>query len=346
MKIVFFSKHLPSSAPNGVSVQVHRLANALVGKGHTVTCFTFSSKPGDALYTVETLPAGTSVPALFRKFAPAFCFRKIDVRGFDIAHYHGDDYLCRGSAKRVRTFYGSAFSEALHAGRPLRFLYQALFYGFEWVSCIKQGTLVGISAATCRDLPLVKRHIPCGVPLERYHPENLKTKHPSILFLGDLKGRKRGDVLVAIFNRMIRPAIPGCTLSVIGPTPATGTGITYLGRVDEPHLIKELQRSWILCIPSSYEGFGVPAIEAMACGTVVLGTPCAGLKEMIVNNENGLLCSVHSLSAAIIRTLVDTQFRERLVKNGLSSAANYDVKRVADAYSELYQSIAAESRTL
>jgi phosphatidyl-myo-inositol alpha-mannosyltransferase len=346
VRIAFFSKHLPSNAPNGVSVQVHRLANALVGKGHTVTCFTFSPKPGDALYKVETLPADPLLPALFRKFVPAFCFRKIDTRDFDIVHYHGDDYLCRGSQKRVRTFYGSALSEAVHAGRPLRFLYQALFYLFEWISCVRRGRLIGISAVVRRDLPLVKRDIPCGVPLDRYHPMDPKTPHPSILFFGDLKGRKRGDVLVSLFDRVIRPAIPGCTLSIVGPTPVAGPGVVFLGHIGEVQLIKELQQSWILCMPSSYEGFGVPAIEAMACGTIAVGTRCAGLQEIIVDGENGLLCPVSMLGPVLIKAITDTRLRDRIVQAGLSCAQKYDIERIAEDYSGLYQSLVSKSRSL
>jgi glycosyltransferase involved in cell wall biosynthesis len=159
MRIAFFSKQLPSDAPNGVSVQVDRLANALTKLGHTVTCFSFSSKPASAVYSHVQLARG-SASRLAQKFLPALAFSKIDTREFDIVHYHGDDYLCPGDSRRIRTFYGSAFFEALHAGRAGRFFYQAFFYLLEWLSCLRRGKRAAISRATLRALPLVKHVIP------------------------------------------------------------------------------------------------------------------------------------------------------------------------------------------
>ena len=145
-------------------MQVHRLANALSALGHTVRCFSFSPPPADAAYAVELLDWGDAGP-VGRKFVPARRFAAIDTTAFDIVHYHGDDYRCRGSRRRVRTFYGSALNEALAASSRARFFYQALFYCFEWVSCLRQGVTAGISRATQRALPLVRYVIPCGIPL-------------------------------------------------------------------------------------------------------------------------------------------------------------------------------------
>jgi glycosyltransferase involved in cell wall biosynthesis len=181
MKIAFFNKHLPSDHPNGVSVQVHYLANALVELGYRVTCFSFSPAPEDSLYESNRFFWNSKWP-LLRKFIPALKFRSIKSDDFDIMHYHGDDYLCPKNPSRVRTFYGSALQEAIHAATLSRFLYQALFYFFEWISCFKQGKLVGISVNTTRSLPLVKKVIPCGVPLHLFSPApSVKTSYPSIL---------------------------------------------------------------------------------------------------------------------------------------------------------------------
>ncbi len=342
MKIAFFSKNLPSDEPNGVSVQVHRLAEALSMKRHSVTVYTLSPEVKNSRYRCITLKGNTG-GRLSRKFLPAILFRGIDTSAYDIIHFHGDDYLCPGSSKRVRTFYGSALMEAMHAASAARFLYQALFYCLEWVSCIRRGTLTAISADTRKFLPMVRRVIPCCVPLERFHPDGEKSGNPSILFLGDLNSRKRGFLLLKAFSEVVLPALPECTLTVVGPVPCSGKNVRYAGRLDEERLIGEYRRNWVLCIPSSYEGFGVPIIEAMACGTAVLATHNAGSNALIIHGENGLLCTPENLGESLRELLYDGERRERIASAGRRFAVSFDSEVIARQYENLYNEILAVS---
>ncbi|MBN2035520.1 MAG: glycosyltransferase family 4 protein [Chitinispirillaceae bacterium] len=337
MNIAFFSKELPSDRPNGVSVQVDRLAASLVARGHQVTCFSFSPPPDHASYRIVQLP---SVPATKtrRKFAPARAFKTVDRSGFDILHYHGDDYLCAGSRRRIRTFYGSARDEALHAKTPARFCYQALFHALEWISCLRQGTLAGISETTKRALPLIRHVIPCGVPLDRFSPDPpCKTSRPSILFIGDFKSRKQGDLLLRVFNETVLPAHPQTTLTVIGPASVTSPGVRCLARISEQELITEYRKAWICCLPGSYEGFGVPAIEAMACGTAVVAVRSAGTGEIINHRNSGLLCASRTLGAGLNEVLRDQVLRQQLVSDGVRAVKQYDIHEIARRYEMVYQ---------
>ena len=335
MKIAFFSKHLPSDEPNGVSVQVHRLAEGLAGKGHSVTVFTFSPPVEGAVYRCVTLPQHRRSRSV-GKFIPAFVFRKTDTAGFDIVHYHGDDYFCRGSKRRIRTFYGSALMEAVHARSFGRFCYQALFYVFEWISCLRKGHTVAISADTSRYLPPVREHIPCCVPLDRYCPEGAKSTHPSILFLGDFTSRKRGLLMVQAFSSEVLPVFPLCILTVVGPVPCGGPGIRYAGRCGEDELIRLYRESWVFCMPSSYEGFGVPVVEAMACGTAVVATVNAGSSTLIRGGVDGLLCTPELLGSTLVKMLGDDGLRGRLAQEGVRTAGQYGSTTVTGRYEQLY----------
>jgi glycosyltransferase involved in cell wall biosynthesis len=334
--IAFFSKYLPSDKPSGVSVQVHRLAQQLVKNGHSVTCFSFSPKPSDALYTVVQLPWKTTSRFL-QKIYPAIAFSKIVVGMFDVVHYHGDDYLCKGRKNRVRTFYGSALDEALHATTISRWLYQSLFYCFEWISCLKKGRCVGISEVTRKRLPNISKVINCSVPLDlyQYNSEN-KTKHPSILFLGDLDSRKRGRLLLNVFETEVLPQFPDCTLTVIGPQACDEKKVTHIKNCSEQELIQKYQQSWIYCMASSYEGFGVPAIEAAACGCAVVATANPGISEIITDHENGLLCDSRNLGCTLSRVIEDSTLRESLVANGLKSVQRYSTQKICICYEEIF----------
>ena len=338
MNIAFLSKYLPSDQPNGVSVQVHRLASALVHRGHRVTCFSFSPPVENASYLHVKLSWKTGSRFL-RKFLPAVEFRAIKTGDFDIVHYHGDDYLCRGSGRRIRTFYGSALQEAIHAASPGRFLYQALFYSFEWISCFKRGTLAAISRNTLCSLPRVKKYVPCGVPLDLFLPQiDKKTDHPSILFIGDFNSRKRGSLLIDVFHNLVLPENPSCTLTVVGPQKCSGKNVIYVGQPGEAGLIDLFQKSWIYCMPSSYEGFGVPALEAMACGTPVIATKNAGSNEIFKSGCNIILCTPDSLGQKINNLLANLEILKKTGEKGLDLVQFYDIMKIAEEYERLYKS--------
>jgi phosphatidylinositol alpha-mannosyltransferase len=321
-----------------VSCQVHRLANGLVSLGERVTCFSFSEKPVDAAYDHVMLKYATSSPAL-QRFETALRFRKVNTSGYDVIHYHGDDYLCKGSTRRVRTFYGSALYEALFAARFLRFFRQALFYSFEWVSCLRKGAKAGISQTTTRALPLVTICIPCGVPLDRFSPEGVKTAYPSVLFVGDCESRKRGALLLSAFCSQVAIALPDAELTVVGPQPCEGRGVRYVGQIGEDALIEEYRKAWVYCCASSYEGFGVPICEAMACGTAVVACDNAGVRELLRQNYNGLLCKPETLAKALLALLTDEGRRLRLAENGLSFVKRFDMPVVVKKYHDLYRTI-------
>jgi phosphatidyl-myo-inositol alpha-mannosyltransferase len=346
MNIAFFSKHLPSDRPNGVSVQVDRLACALVARGHSVTCFSFSPRPDNAPYAVTQLSMNTRSRFL-QKILPAIAFNKTGRKDFDICHFHGDDYLCAGSPQRIRTFYGSALYEAFHAKTAGRFLYQALFYLFEWASCRRRGTLVAISRATQKALPIVPHTIPCGVPLDKYTSvPAMKTDSPSLLFVGDFKSRKRGDFLLRVFKDEVLRAHPACRLTIVGPEKIEAPNVSCLGRISESELINEYRKAWIYCLPSSYEGFGVPAIEAMACGTAVIATQNAGVREIITPGENGVICKVKDLGKSIIAMIENHTARGKFIENGLKKVKDFDIKRVAEQYENLYKKAVRPADTL
>jgi glycosyltransferase involved in cell wall biosynthesis len=306
-----------------------------------VTCFSYSEKPADAEYEHVKLYYASRM-ALYRRFETAIGFARLKTNVYDILHFHGDDYLCKGSHRRVRTFYGSALYEAVFAGKPLRFFRQALFYLLEWISCLRKGTCVGISAVTRTALPLVSEIIPCGVPLSEFVADGQRSTEPSVLFLGDLDSRKRGRLLLESFPAVIARQ-PSAILHVVGPQECTGVQVLYRGRLNRDDLVKEYRSAWVYCCPSSYEGFGVPLVEAMACGAVVVACDNAGVREIINHNYNGLVCDPQSLAETLARALGDSDLRKRLAANGMSFVNRYAIESTAKKYRDLYRRIVVMS---
>jgi len=119
-----------------------------------------------------------------------------------------------------------------------------------------------------------------------------------VIFLGRLSTPKNPIRFVNIINQL-KQKIPSLTVAMIGNGEmkqqvsehiekiGLGNTIALLGFKNNPYGI--LANSKLLCIPSSWEGFGLVAIEALALGKPVVASPVGGLVN-IVNNSCGMLC--------------------------------------------------------
>ena len=86
----------------------------------------------------------------------------------------------------------------------------------------------------------------------------------------------------------------------VGPPGVDAPGITYYTGIGDAELASLYRRAWVYASPSTYEGFGLPYIEAMACGTAVLATPNAGSREVIGAHQYGRLVEDAGFGAALL----------------------------------------------
>ena len=92
----------------------------------------------------------------------------------------------------------------------------------------------------------------------------------------------------------------------------------FTGKVDQKTLVSLYSRATLLVMSSLYEGFGLPAAEAMACETPVVVTRAGALPE-VVDSSCGVLVepgNSKALRDAIMSLLKDPNARERMGKNG------------------------------
>lgn len=330
---------LPPAGPGGVGRQVDLLATALVRKGHTVTVFTTGAIPSGAEYQCERVVLRHD-GRLYRQFGTGWAFAHLDLTGFDVVHAHGDDWLM-GRTPRVRTFYGTALMEARYATSWLRRGSQLCYYALELLSSV-QCHGVTISRRTQRYLPLARECIPCAYDPSIFFPGGVRTTEPSILFVaGTLAGRKRGPLLLLAFNE-VRGAFPNARLTIVSRDGVEAEGVTCVDEVS-PRSLGDLYRShWLLCSTSSYEGFGVPYIEAMAAGLPIVATANTGAEEVLDGGRNGVICSPEYLGATLVKVLADRIRRERLTLLGVKASHAYSLRSVVTAYEGLYAQVSRE----
>ena len=347
LKIAVIQRFLPSQSRGGVGHFTHGLCNALVQRGHSVTVYSQDPAPADSHYLVQVIPPDRG--GARRRVDPLLFPLQIarqDFSGFDVLHAQGDDHLLPRHAALpvVRTMHGSAWAEAIHngwhLGSPKRFLLHTYFYACEFVSSMRADQTVAVSHDTRRYYPGIQRVIPNGVAVERFsNPSGKRSDLPSLLFVGDLDSRKRGRLLLEVFKNQVRPALPDATLWLVCPERVDGDGVVWFGSMDDDRLAALYRTAWVFCLPSSYEGFGRPYVEAMAAGATVVATPNPGATEVLENGKYGLIVSDDRLGATLCMLLRSPAMREQYAVRACEHASRFAWEHVAREYEQVYEAI-------
>lgn len=336
LRIAMISYYLPSESKIGVGYWVDQLAREMVRRGHRVTVFSACRAVESSPYEVKTVKLSGS----FRTFRFAWELRHAPLAQFDVLHAHGDDYWLwrRRAAVHIRTLHGSCFSEAIHiTGGRDRLRMFGLGLG-EALATVVADKTVAISPGTRLWTPWVREVLADGPDVERFRrsPQREREQCPTVLFVGTYHRRKRGALLVEAFRRDVLPAIPEAQLWMVSEDCPPFERVVPLGRVSDDRLVDLYQRAWVFCLPSSYEGLGIPYIEAMAAGLPVVATPNPGSRFVLGQGRYGLLTTEAQLGATLASLLRNSVERERLSSLGLERSAVLSLARAADRYEDIY----------
>lgn len=327
------SYYLPSGSKIGVGYQVHALANELIARGHQVTVFSGCGPSEGARYVTLTIP----LSGANRTFKFAWRLRALNWSAFDVLHAHGDDYWLwdREMPPHIRTMHGSCFSEARWVDGARNRARMLLLGLSEVLATAVADRTVAVSQSTRRWLPWIRLVIPNGVNRSRLKPGE-RSPEPSVLFVGTYLRRKRGKLLVDAFERDVLPTLANAKLWMVCEDASPRPGVEVLGRVSDEELAALYARAWVFCLPSTYEGFGIPYAEAMSAGCPVVATPNPGAVEVTDRGRYGVVVEPDELGRALARLLSDSEERARLERAGLERARHYDLEKVTTAYEDLY----------
>jgi glycosyltransferase involved in cell wall biosynthesis len=187
--------------------------------------------------------------------------------------------------------------------------------------------------------------IPPGVDAAQFHPVDaapLRARYSVaqryLLFVGSLGPRKNLPVLLRAW-RLLQAKFPAMELVIAGATspifPEDGQnpppGVRFLGHVPEPELPALYSGAEALIMPSLYEGFGLPLLEAMACGAPVISSTAGGLTEA-AGGAALLFDPLDSVALAgcVELVLCDTSLRESLRTKGFERAEGFPWRLTAE----------------
>jgi glycosyltransferase involved in cell wall biosynthesis len=150
-------------------------------------------------------------------------------------------------------------------------------------------------------------------------------------------------------------ARPGLALCVVG-TPFSNTerkliaelglvqAIEHYEQVSDAHLAKLYHHSVAFIYPSLYEGFGIPPLEAMACGTPVVASNRSSIPEVV--GDAGLLFdpeNMDELTDILITLTDDPSQRERLIARGQERAKAFSWDKTVSQTLEIYREVSGDS---
>ncbi len=176
-----------------------------------------------------------------------------------------------------------------------------------------------------------------------------------ILFVGTLEPRKNLDLLIEAYVLLKRQMPSPPPLIVAGArgwmfdrifAAVERHGLTddvrFPGYVASEDLASWYSAATVFVYPSLYEGFGLPALEAMACGTPVVVSNVSSLPEVV--GDAGAQVDPHQpeqLASALAEILQSKSKREQMAAAGLQRAATFTWSRAAEQIARIYRQAAA-----
>ena len=341
MKILLISP--TSGGIGGIAQHVGGLSQFLTGAGHEV----------DILSSANTF----TIP-IKRLKNPSFMFSSFlktkFKKGNDIAHAHHiiaalamKNFSCKKIlsihgvySKNIDQLYGKTISNVSKKYEKM---------ALNLVDAITVNSKEGYDYYTKMGFNVVQ--IPNAIDLNLIPKKSTKQFKNQLIFAGRLSKEKGIEILLETASQLpdnyhLLIAGSGPLEEKVRKLSDEKTNLHYLGYQSKQNMLSLIRGSDLLIQPSLEEGISSTLLEAMACGTCILGSDIEGISEVIENNKTGLLVEPNNsdeLLNKILYLLPKNEKRLSMANEGLERVKKYDWKIVGKLYVNFYESLLNKS---
>lgn len=357
--LIFNWRDVDHVSAGGAEIYIQTIASHWVADGHAVTLFCGNDgtqKPTAYTNGVRIIRRG-GFPGLYVVAAIYYIFKfrgKFDVI---IDCENGIPFFMPLFAKEpvyclVHHIHQDVFKKSLP--RPLAAL--ACFMEKRFMPFVyRRSTFITVSESSKAEMQEYKisdKEIAVvynGVDLLRFSP-GTKSPTPLISYVGRLKNYKSLPIALQAFAKVIalrpdarfiiagdgdaRPSLESLTKKL-----GLESHVSFLGKVTEEEKMDILRKSWVFVNPSFKEGWGITTIEANACGTPVVASDVAGLRDSVQDGTTGILVphgNVEMFAKHIDQLLRDNIVRHNYSQQAVAWAANFEWKKSSDHFASLF----------
>lgn len=194
--------------------------------------------------------------------------------------------------------------------------------------------------------------IPLGIDKKYKILNNIK-KDNQILYVGSMNERKNFVSVIKAFELLNDKS---CKLIMVGNFSSNfdldeqtnemldnaklNKDIIFKLNISDTELVKIYNQSKLLVFPSLYEGFGLPPLEAMACGTPVITSNISSMPEVCANAA--IYCNPHNIGDIkdkIELVLYGESLQKNLIKKGLKKASEFSWEKSAQEHIKVFEEV-------
>ena len=281
---------------------------------------------------------------------PLFSPVPLVVSVHDVSYLEYPQYFTRFRSVQLRITVRRTLERAARVLTPSEFSKSAILKHYR----IAEEKVVVVPNAVAGQFRPIEREVAGAAVKKKFGIER-----PFVLTVGDLQPRKNHLGLVEAFEDVLRaePQLPHDLVFVGKETwysrelhraverSALRDRVHFTGFVEDSELVQFYGASDLFVFPSFYEGFGLPILEAMACGRAVACSKLTAMPE--VANAAGILFDPGSrdeMARAMLDILRDPELRARLERLGVQRAAAFTWEKSAARTLEVYHEVAGRRR--
>jgi glycosyltransferase involved in cell wall biosynthesis len=270
----------------------------------------------------------------------------------DINHVTGDIHFSAILLKKQKTILTVLDCGMLSSSKGIK---HALLKYFWFTLPLKKVSFVTVISEATKDELLkyvrFKKELIKVIPVAvsevfTYHPKPFNKEKPVILQVGTKFNKNLLRLIEALKG-------VSCHLNIVGEVTSDikekleicGVSYSSMENLTDVEIVEQYVKCDMLSFVSTYEGFGMPIIEANATGRPVITSNILSMPE-VAGNAACLVdpYNVDDIRAGIQKIIHNESYREQLIRNGLKNCQRYNAGHIANMYLELYQQVAENSK--